>query len=119
MYEINLQSPVPLYEQVYKKVVELVAGGTLKPGSQIPSVRALAKELGINPNTIAKAYNQLENDKIIYTLAGRGSFISDFDVGEVQEKVLQKFDESVKEANNVGVTKDKLINRINSRWESL
>lgn len=112
MFDINLKSSVPLYEQVYKKVSELVTSGALKPGDQIPSVRALAKQLGINPNTITKAYSCLENDDIIYSLAGRGSFIADFNVNFIQEKVLKEFDKCVNEAKNVGVTKDMLIDRI-------
>lgn len=116
MYDINLQSRIPLYEQVYKKIVELVANKALKPDDQLPSVRTLAKELGVNPNTVSKAYFQLENDKIIYTLAGRGSFISSLDVGKVQEKILVKVDYALEEAYNVGISKDKVIDRIDRKW---
>ena len=119
MYDINLQSRTPLYEQVYKKIVELVANKALKPDDKIPSVRTLAKELGVNPNTVSKAYLQLENDKIIYTLAGRGSFISNLDVGKVQEKILVKVDQALEEAYNVGVSKDKIIDRIDKKWGAL
>lgn len=116
MYEIDLQSRIPLYEQVYKKIVELVANKALKPDDQLPSVRTLAKELGVNPNTVSKAYLQLENDKIIYTLAGRGSFISSLDVGKVQDKILVKVDEALEEAYNVGISKDKIIKRVDEKW---
>lgn len=119
MYDINLQSRTPLYEQVYKKIVELVANKALKPDDKIPSVRTLAKELGVNPNTVSKAYLQLENDKIIYTLAGRGSFISNFDVSKVQDKILVKVDVALEEAYNVGVSKDKIIDRIDKKWGAL
>lgn len=117
MYSIDLQGATPLYEQVYNRIVELVVTKVLKPGDQIPSVRALAKELSVNPNTVSKAYNQLENDKVIYSLAGRGSFISDFDGGKVKEDVLLKFDECVDKAKNVGIDKSEVIDRINDRWE--
>ena len=116
MYDIDLQSRIPLYEQVYKKIVELVANKVLKPDDQLPSVRVLAKELGVNPNTVSKAYLQLENDKIIYTLAGRGSFISSLDVGKVQEKILVKVDSALEEAYNVGIDKEKIIERVDKKW---
>jgi len=119
MYDINLQSRTPLYEQVYKKIVELVMKKTLKPQEQLPSVRTLAKELGVNPNTISKAYLQLENDKIIYSLAGRGSFVSEIDKGIIQEKALADFEISVLDALNVGILKTDLIKRIENKKESL
>jgi len=115
MYDINLQSRTPLYEQVYKKIIELVMKKTLKPQDQLPSVRTLAKELGVNPNTISKAYLQLENDKIIYSLAGRGSFVSEINTGVIQEKALTDFDDAVDDALNVGILKEELITLINNK----
>ncbi len=117
MYEINLQSPVPLYEQVYKKIISLVISGKLEPDEKIPSVRALAKDLCINPNTISKAYLQLENDKVIYSLAGRGSFVAEINLDDFRNKILDQFDDIIKETINMGITKDELINYINKRWE--
>ncbi len=115
MININLQGSTPLYEQVYKQIVELVMKNVMKPHDQIPSVRALAKELGINPNTISKAYTQLENDHIIYSLAGRGSFIAEFDTGIVKQKAFGNFENAVSDALNVGILKDELIELINIR----
>lgn len=119
MYDIDLQSRTPLYEQVYKKIIELVAIKVLKPDDQLPSVRILAKDLGVNPNTVSKAYLQLENDKIIYTLAGRGSFISNLEVGKIQDKILVKVDKDLEEAYNVGISKQRVIDRINEKWGAL
>ena len=75
MFDLDLQSRTPIYEQLYKKTIELIIKGVLKENEQLPSVRSLAKEIGVNPNTVAKAYQELERNKIIYSVSGRGSFI--------------------------------------------
>ena len=112
MYNIDLQSRTPIYEQLYKKIVELIMKQILKVNDQLPSVRILAKDLGVNPNTVSKAYQQLEHDGVIYSLAGRGSFIADINKIIITEKALVDFDISVKEAMDVGITKEDLSTRI-------
>ena len=94
MYDIDLQSRTPIYEQLYKKIVELAMKQILKPNEQIPSVRILAKDLGVNPNTVSKAYQQLEHDGIIYSLTGRGSFIAQLDKDMIKEKAFLEFDDN-------------------------
>lgn len=113
MYNIDLQSRTPIYEQLYKKVVELILRNELKPNDKLPSVRELAKELGVNPNTVSKAFQLLERDKVIYSLAGRGSFVSNVSTDSVKETALEDFDRAVAEALNVGITKKELTDRIN------
>ena len=82
----------------------------LRPDDQLPSVRALARELGINPNTVAKAYSQLEADGITYSVPGKGSFISGdiLRMGEVRRKMLEGFTDEVRKARSLGVTKEEL-----------
>ena len=65
MFDIDLQSRTPIYEQLYKRVVELTVKKQLRPGDKLPSVRELAKSLGVNPNTVSKAFQNLEHDGII------------------------------------------------------
>lgn len=77
MFDIDLQSRTPIYEQLYRRVTELVVKRQLMPGDKLPSVRELAKSLGVNPNTVSKAFQNLERDGVIYSLPGRGSFISE------------------------------------------
>ena len=117
MFDIDLQSRVPIYEQLYKKTIELIIKGVLSENDQLPSVRALAKELGVNPNTVAKAYQELERSKVIYFLSGRGSFISRISDMEIKEYALIDFDESVREALKAGMTPDELKNRIDAVTE--
>ena len=114
MYSIDLQSRIPIYEQLYKKVVELVLKGELKAGDKLPSVRELAKNLGVNPNTVSKAFQLLERDNVIYSLAGRGSFVSNINTDTVKETAFADFDRAVAEALNAGITKEELAERIHS-----
>ena len=112
MFNIDLQSRVPIYEQLRKGIAELIIKGVLKENDQLPSIRSLAKELGINPNTIAKAYQTLEHDGIIYSTMGRGSFVSPSNRQFIKDYILSDFDVCVNEALKTGITKGELIERI-------
>lgn len=72
---VDLRDRKQLYEQIIANVKDLILSGELKADDKLPSVRSLAKELGINPNTIQKAYTELERQGIIMTLQGRGSMV--------------------------------------------
>ena len=71
MFDLDLQSRTPIYEQLYKKTIELIIKGVLKENEQLPSVRSLAKEIGVNPNTVAKAYQELERNNYIFCFRKR------------------------------------------------
>jgi len=73
--EIEFQSGVPLYEQIAHQVLELIEDGALNPGDQLPTTRELAVKLGVNFNTVARAYRMLDQGEIISTQHGRGTFI--------------------------------------------
>ena len=77
MLKLNYKSGVPICDQIVNGFVRMKALGLVESGEQLPSVRALAVELGVNPNTIQKAYQILESNGIIYSVKGKGSFISD------------------------------------------
>lgn len=76
MITIDYKSRVPIYDQITGGIIRLKALGVLKAGDKLPSVRVMAIDLGINPNTVQRAYNILEADGVIYSVAGKGSFIS-------------------------------------------
>src|SRR5574342_440585 len=76
MFELDVRSRKPIYEQLVDQLKELIITEVMKENEKIPSVRVLAKELTINPNTIQKAFRQLETEGFIYTLPGKGSFVS-------------------------------------------
>ena len=77
MFDIDVKSRVPIYEQLTENVKRLIIQGVLTPGEQLPSVRSLAQELTINPNTIQKAYRELEREWYVISRPGKGSFVND------------------------------------------
>lgn len=76
MFQIDLKSRKAIYEQVVDNFKEMIISGVLKPDEKVPSVRDMAKELTINPNTIQKAYRELENRGYFYSVSGLGSFVA-------------------------------------------
>lgn len=88
--EINLQSQVPIYSQIRDQVRHLINTGELQPGSQLPTVRQLAADLRVNFNTVARAYRQLDEDGIISTQLGRGTFILEPHSEEETEQLRQQ-----------------------------
>ncbi len=77
LIQLNFKSGLPVYLQIVEQVKAAIASGILRPGESLPSIRPLAEDLRINRNTVAKAYAELENQGVIETAAGKGSFIKD------------------------------------------
>ncbi|MCV7740614.1 GntR family transcriptional regulator [Micrococcus luteus] len=75
--EIDLRSPVPPFEQIRARITDLVAAGELPAGTRLPSVRALAGDLGIAPNTVVRAYRELEAAGVVHTARGKGTVVAD------------------------------------------
>src|SRR5512142_2902393 len=88
--QIDFRSGLPIYTQIVNQVQAQVAGGVLKPGDQLPTVRALAEELRVNFNTIARAYRILAEERIISTQQGRGTYITDVQTPNVTEKLRKE-----------------------------
>ena len=81
MFLINLQGKESIYEQIRSQIEKFIKSGILKSDDKLPSVRSLAEDLGINPNTVMKAYQELEKNGYIYTVNKKGVFVSkDLDV---------------------------------------
>lgn len=116
MFSIDYRSREPIYEQLYNNVIRLLLLGVLKTDQQLPPVRQLATELGINPNTVFKAYKNLENDGVIYSVVGKGSFISsDTDiVGYRKAELLRKITENVQNAVKLGIERQKITEIVNT-----
>ena len=119
MFTIDLTSRTPIYEQIYFKIIELVIKGSLKENDQIPSVRSLAKDTGVNPNTVSKAYQELERNGIIYSLTGRGCFIAKIDNNLIKEFILSDFDTSARKAMTNGANTDELKERIDKIYDDI
>lgn len=77
MFLLNIQSKVPIFEQIENQITRFIETGVLSPGDRLPSVRQLAKDNGINPNTVAKAYAQLEQDGCVYNIPKKGVYVAD------------------------------------------
>lgn len=76
MFQLDMKSNKSVYEQVIDRIKELVVTGVLNEGTQLPSVRELSRQLTINPNTVQKAFKELERDGYIYTVSGKGTFVA-------------------------------------------
>lgn len=86
MFEIDFRSREPIYEQLSGRFRDLIITGVMKPDEKLPAVRALAAEITVNPNTIQKAYRELEHQGFIYSVPGKGSFV----MPEAAEKQLSR-----------------------------
>ena len=114
MIQLNYRDSKPIYEQIKDGLRRLVVTGVVKKDEKLPSVRELATSLSINPNTIQKAYRELEQEGYIYTIAGKGSYAAEkADVASGRnEELMKEFDEIVKELLYLCEDKDILIKRI-------
>lgn len=88
--QIDFRSGLPIYTQIVNQVQAQVASGVLQPGDQLPTVRALAEELRVNFNTIARAYRILDEERIISTQQGRGTYITEIPPPKVSEKLRRE-----------------------------
>ena len=114
MIQLNYRDPRPIYEQVKDGIRKLAYSGVLGPDDKLPSVRELAMKLAINPNTISRAYKELEQEGFIYTVTGRGTFINqEFDLNDSRkEELWQQFEKAAKELLGLSVTTQELVERI-------
>ncbi len=122
MIQLDLRSGVPISDQIVNGFIRLRAAGVLAADQQLPSVRALASSLSVNPNTIQKAYGILESKGIVYSVKGRGSFIAGDNAAEraVREDAEKTLAEAVKHAGELGLTRDdvlKIVDNIFSERE--
>ncbi len=119
---VDLRDRKQLYEQLIDNIKALILSGELSPDDKLPSVRSLARELGINPNTIQKAYSELERTGVIMTLPGRGSIIIAGVIslrGEQEERLIQKLTVMASEAKNSGITREKFMGAVNEAWDKI
>jgi GntR family transcriptional regulator len=113
MLQIDFRSGLPIYTQIVNQVQTQVAGGILKPGDQLPTVRALAEELRVNFNTIARAYRILDEARIISTQQGRGTYITEIPPPRVTERLRKEALEAltqryISEAMRLEFSKDEI-----------
>lgn len=114
MIALNYRDSRPIYEQIKESVRKLILSGAMTAGERLPSVRELAADLAINPNTIQRAYRELESEGFIYSIAGKGSFAADrADIGAVQKTAyLERFAAAARELLLLGMTVEELSSAI-------
>ena len=111
---LNSRDPRPIYLQVKESLRQLIIGGVLTPESKLPSVREIAGTLAINPNTIQRAYRELEAEGFIYSITGKGSFVSPSREisGEELRRRWEDLDRAVRELRFLGVSEEELIRHL-------
>lgn len=104
-FNINYRSGEPIYQQIYNEVVKEISLGLLLPQEKIATVRELATTLGINPNTVSKAYGLLEQNGYIYSAVGKGSFVADSSgkLAGLRESTMKDLKKDLTNAHNLGV----------------
>lgn len=120
MIYIDYQDRTPIYEQLVSRFQMLIIKGILPPDTQMPSVRKLATELSINPNTIQKAYMILEQEGYIYPVKGRGNFVSpnpEQGLAKKKEDFFRGLGEQVRYAKDLKITKEEFIARVESIYK--
>lgn len=120
MIILNSYDPRPIYEQLMERLRQLILTGSLPAGEKLPSVRELAAELSINPNTIQRAYRELESEGYIYSVPGKGSFAAALSAvsGARREKLLHQFSQITGELLHLGLTRDELLWHIDKEANS-
>lgn len=121
MINIDGRSSRPIYEQIVDGIKVNILKGILNPGDKLPSVREMATTITANPNTVSRAYMELERQKVIETIRGRGTFVSAFYKPKIEEERLSKLKEELKkivmEARYMGMDKDELYKIISGYYE--
>ena len=114
IFNLDTKSGVPFYRQIINLIEHNISTGKLRAGEKLPTIRQLAIELKINPNTIAKAYNELEIRGLVVTQVGNGTFISDKKVDgseiEIKKKIYGICSKFLLELKEFGIDKDEAIN---------
>ena len=117
MFAINLRDPRPIYEQIMDELRKMIISGVFAPDEKLPSVRELAQQLAINPNTIQRAYRELELTGYIYSVAGKGNFAAPrHDVDEGRKKaLLDSLAETARELRYLGVSDEEIVRTLEGR----
>ena len=120
MFLVNPKSKQPLYEQLVEQLRRQLILGVMKAGAAMPSVRQLATELGINPNTIQKAYCRMEDEGMIVSVPGRGSFVSDDLAGMLEKQRADQMDQMLhmlRTCREMGLSKETVAKLVEQAYE--
>ena len=118
MFELKRDRGNPVYLQIQSQLERRIASGGLAPGDTLPSVRALAKQLRVNPNTVVRAYRELEFRGLVETRHGEGTFVTEDAGVQMQPEALlaERAEQLVHEAKELGLTKEQALAAVKSAW---
>ena len=120
---INLTDGVPIYRQIVNQVKYLVASGLLSPGEELPAIRTLALQLKVTPNTIVKAYDELESSGVVHKRQGSGTFVSEgrpkFATPERRRIIERRIDDLLAEAHQLNFTADDILRMLRQRQATM
>jgi len=118
MIAIDLHSRVPVYEQIEEQVIWLINSGVYTPDTRLPSIRSLASELKLNVNTVKRAFSELEAKGIVYSLQGKGVFVSPFYNGSdnLKKEALDSLSVALRSARAKGVTKEEISDLVDETF---
>ena len=118
MFELKRDRGNPVYLQIQHQLERRIASGALSPGDALPSVRALAKQLRVNPNTVVRAYRELEFRGLVVTRHGEGTFVAEDAETQSQpgDLIAERAEQLVDEAKQLGLTKDQTLAAVKAAW---
>ena len=119
MIVVNGQSITPIYQQIIDQILAQIASGILIHDDPLPGIRTMAKDLGINPNTVVKAYTELEREGFVYSLTGKGYYVStaEKDHSELKAQKLSEIQKNIEYVKHFGVTEKTLIDLVNTIYK--
>ena len=119
MISLSSLSRTPIYQQIIEQILAQIACGALHPDQQLPGVRNLANDLGINPNTVVKAYSELESSGYIYSVQGKGSFVRQSEGNSNLIKIkLEEVEKDLALLHQLGMPKEKVLQLIESIYNN-
>lgn len=119
MFQIDIMSRIPVYEQIIRQTEKFILIGVLNAGDKLPSVRQLSAELSINPNTIQKAFTELDRRGVIFSVNGRGNFVSDKALEVSRRSAFGDIKEQIKDFALAGISREELHEYIDEIYDGM
>ncbi|MFB7305268.1 GntR family transcriptional regulator [Heyndrickxia sporothermodurans] len=113
MFRLDEQSKIPKYEQLAEEIKDLIFVKVINSNEKLPSIRALSKEIMINPNTVQKSYHQLENQGYLYSIKGKGYYVAPIDMNQIEQRIENElkpeFFRLLQRAKHFGLSKKEIL----------
>jgi len=116
-FNIDFHSHVPVYVQIKEHIKGKILNGELKPGDFIPSIRTLAKDIGVNINTVARAYRELEIEGVIRAERGEGYIVTDIENSKIRLELIEELERMVQKLKQAGISKEKILEIVDSQFK--